>query len=107
MDRFVDVLGETEIDPSRTNDLKGTDFFYILENFIQETLSPLGCVLTKRQLGSFLLALEKYLLLEPEKESDSEEEISHLERRGNFCTKVEKKQWVVKLREKWESMDWE
>lgn len=38
MDRFLDVLGQTEMDPSRTNDLKGTDFFFIPENFIHETL---------------------------------------------------------------------
>ena len=40
MDRFVRVLGQTELDPTRTctNDLKGVDFFRILENFILETI---------------------------------------------------------------------
>ena len=40
MDRFLDVLGQTEMDPTLTNDTKGGDFFHILENFIRESSEP-------------------------------------------------------------------
>lgn len=61
--------------------------------------------MTKRKLGPFLMALEKYLSLGPEDGSELEEESSHLERREEFCTKIGKEQWVAKLREKWEGMN--
>lgn len=66
MDRFVDVPGQTELAPSRTNDFKGVDFFCILENFIGEALESSSAGLTKARLCWLVLVLEKYIALKLE-----------------------------------------
>ena len=104
MDKFLDILNQTEIDSSRTNDLKGVNIFYILENLIYETLFPLNSILTKRQLKFFISALDKYLSLTLEKEL--EEEMPHLKCRENFFLKLKKEQWMAKLERKWANMSW-
>jgi hypothetical protein len=47
MDRFVDVLRQIELNPSRTNDVMGVDFFRLLENFILEALDSSSVGLTR------------------------------------------------------------
>lgn len=82
MDRLLDVLSQTEQDPSRMNDEKGKDLFRILENFIREALSLSAAGLTRRQLYQFLVALAKYLASKPggNLETQTELEFLHLER---------------------------
>jgi hypothetical protein len=53
-------LRQTEIQPSRTNDVKPADAFRTLENFICEVLDPDLCGISKRQLYRLVLALKKY-----------------------------------------------
>lgn len=98
MDRFVNVLKETELDPTRTNDLKLVDFFRILENFILETLSVNNANLTKIQLRQFVLQFDKYLRLAPLVDKSEQDEQAHLVRRRQFEKKAEK--------EKFSKMDW-
>lgn len=59
MSQFLRVLGQIEVDPSRTNDEKNVDFFQFLENFIGETLKTSKPELTKRKLNKFVVTLEK------------------------------------------------
>lgn len=47
MHQFLKVLGQTEMDPNLTNDSKAVDFFYILENFMHETVSRLPTILLR------------------------------------------------------------
>lgn len=61
MSQFLRVLGQIELDPSRTNDEKNVDFFQFLENFIGETLQTSKPELSKRQLNKFVFTLENYL----------------------------------------------
>ena len=105
MDRFVDVLGETELDPTRTNDLKSVDFFRILENFILETLRINTNDLSKIQLRQFVLQFEKYLQIAPFDDKNEHDERAHLVKRRQFVKKVEKEKWVEKLKEKFSKMD--
>lgn len=56
----MDVLAQTELNPSKTNDLKGVDFFRILENFIKECRGPPSAGLTTAQLHRFVDVLEVY-----------------------------------------------
>lgn len=101
MDRFVRVLGQTELDPTRTNDLKEVEFFRILENFKLETLFPDTTNLTKRQLRQFIFQFEKYLGSKPSVDEDEQDEHAHLVRRLQFEKKAEKEEWVKKLKEKY------
>lgn len=108
MDRFVDVLGQTELDPSRTNDLKGVDFFRILENFISEALDPSSAGLTRAQLHRFVLVLEKYAALrfEPHGRWRDRSESEHMKRRREFLNKLRKKSWISQLNDHVSSMSW-
>jgi hypothetical protein len=60
MDWCIEVLRQTEIDPSRTNDVNPAAAFRILENFMCEVLDPNPCGLSKGQLYRLILALKKY-----------------------------------------------
>lgn len=104
MDRFVRVLGQTELDPTRTNNLKGADFFRILENFHLETILPNSTNLTKRQINIFLLRFRKYLDSKPLMKKNQREEREHLVRRVQFVKKAKKQKWVEKLQEKFDKM---
>ena len=107
MDRFLEVLGQKELDPSRTKDLKILDLFQRLENFIKEALSLSLPGLTKTQLHQFVLNLEKYILLEPQLRSEDWTENAHMERRQVFLKRLRKKGWMAGLNRKLESMSWE
>ena len=108
MDRFVSVLGQIELDPSRTNDLKGVDFFRILENFIREALNSSSGGVTRSQLYRFVLELEKYtgLKVEAHKRLRDRAENEHIKRRNQFLTTLQKKRWVQQLNDKLSSMSW-
>lgn len=106
MDRFVRVLGQTELDPTRTNDLKGVDFFRILENFILETILPNTTMLTKRQLHIFILEFQKYLNFKPLMGKTQVDEQDHLARRIQFVKKAKKEKWIEKLLEKCNKIAW-
>ena len=106
MDRFLDVLGQTELDPSRTNDSKNIDFFQILENFIRGILTSSYPGLSKLQLHHFTLALESYMLLKPGVNSKDQTEQGHLKRRKIFTTKAQKENWAEKLRVIGSNMNW-
>lgn len=106
MDRFLDTLGQTEMDPTRTNDNKSGDFFHILENFILEALSPLAAGLKKGQLHEFVLTLKEYSSLQPKARASNVLESQHLKRRRDFLSKVKKEKWVEKLEEKVTSLHW-
>lgn len=108
MDRFVDMLGQIELDPSRTNGLKGVDFFRILENFIGEALDPSWAGLTRAQLRRFVLVLEKYtgLRFKAHGRSGDHGESEHMERRKEFLNKLRKRRWVSQLNDKVSSMSW-
>lgn len=92
----MDVLGQTELDPSRTNDLKGVDFFRILENFIRETLESSSPGLTKAQLRRFVLVLEQYLALKMDVQSrpKHDAESDHMKRRKQFLNKLQKQRLI-------------
>jgi hypothetical protein len=60
MDRYLDMLLQTEIDPSRTNDVKPAEAFRLFKNFICSVLDPYLCDLSKGQLYRFILVLKKY-----------------------------------------------
>lgn len=90
MDRFVRVLGQTEFDTIRSNDLQGMSFFRILENFIVETVFPDSTNLTKRQLHLFILRFKKYLSLKPAIVKDEHDEQDHLVGRLEFEMKARK-----------------
>ena len=106
MDRFVRVLGQTELDPTRTNDLRGVAFFRILENFILETIRPNTTTLTKRQLHIFILQFKKYLDFKPLIGENQLDERNHLVRRIQFVEKAEKEKWIEKLKEKCNKIAW-
>lgn len=84
---ILQVLGQIELDPSRTNGGKNVDFFQFLENFIGETLKTPKPKLSKRQLNKFVVTLENYLELElpGQQEDDSEEGAS--QEATSFCNK--------------------
>lgn len=88
MSQFLRVLGQIEVDPSRTTDEKNVDFFPVLENFIGETLKTSKPELTKRQLNKFVVTLENYLELKLAKRPEVRSEEEHLKRRQAFVTKV-------------------
>lgn len=90
MDRFLDVLGQTEM-ASRTNDLKGIDFFRILENFIDEALTFSADLISKKHFQKFVLAMEDYLKLKLVSQSRNFEENEHLKRRKTFVNTVHQK----------------
>ena len=100
MDRFLDVLGQTEMDPTLTNDTKGGDFFYILENFIFEALSPWAAGLKKKQLDEFILTLKEYSSLQPKAQAADVLESQHLKGRKTFLLRVKKEKWIEKLEDK-------
>ncbi len=106
MNRFLRVLGQTELDLSRTNDSKSVDFFQILENFILESLGASTPDLTRAQLHKYVLALENYLQLTIPAKSSNWDDQAHLNRRVKFEKKAEKEKWVAKLKEKVLSIDW-
>ncbi len=107
MDRFVDVLGQVELDPSRTNDLKGVDFFRILENFMREALDSSSAGLTRAQLHRFVFMLEKYAALRFEANGRPRDraESEHMKRRNKFLNKLQKS-WIPQLKDKLLSMSW-
>lgn len=106
MDRFLLVLGQIEMDPSRTHDTKSVDLFQILENFIHKTLSSSFPDLTRRQLHQFGLALKSYVQLKPGVGSKDRTEQAHLKRRKAFVAKVQKESWIEKLKVKTSSIKW-
>lgn len=106
MDRFLEVLGQTEMDPHLTNDSKAVDFFQVLENFIQETLSEYSQELTKSQLYSFILVFKDYLKLIPPIPKKDRQEQGHLKRQKVFVAKAEKENWVAQLENKMSDMGW-
>ncbi len=106
MNRFLRVLGQTELDLSRTIDSKSVDFFQILENFILESLGTSTPDLTRTQLHKYLLTLENYLQLTIPAKSSNWDDQAHLNRRVKFEKKAKKEKWVAKLKEKVLSMDW-
>jgi len=89
MDRFVDVLRQIELDPSRTNNVIGTDFFRLLENFIREALDE-SAGLTRAQLERFTLALEKYVNQKFEADVGDRAESRHMDRRKKFLKALDK-----------------
>lgn len=105
MDRFLSVLSQTEKDPTRTNDLKGTDFFRILENFIDGVLTFSKNVVSKIQLQKFILVLEEYIHSKPLFQRMYPEEVEHLKKRKSFVKQVHEKKWAVRSREIVETMD--
>lgn len=106
MNRFLRVLGQTELDLSRTNDSKGVDFFPILEIFMLETLGASTLDLTRVQLHKYVLALENCLELAPPTKSSNRDEQAHLDRRVKFEKMAKQEKWVAKLKEKVLGMDW-
>lgn len=106
MDRFLEVLGQTEMDPHLTNDSKAVDFFQVLENFIKETLSEYSQELTKSQLYSFILVFKDYLKLIPPIPKKDRQEQGHLKRRKVFVAKAEKENWVAQLENKMSDLGW-
>lgn len=107
MDRFVKVLGQIEVGSSRTKNLRGTEFFHILENFISETLTLDVPVFTRRQLKSFIVALKNYSTITLDRSLFLEEdEISHLDRQNVFLFRLEKEEWLTKLETMIEKMDY-
>ncbi|MCJ1272027.1 hypothetical protein MMC22_011933 [Lobaria immixta] len=106
MDRFLSVLGQIEMDPSRTHDTKSVDLFQILENFIHQTLSSSFSDLTRRQLHQFVLALKSYVQLKLGVGSKDRTEQAHLKRRKAFVAKVQKESWIEKLKVKTSSIKW-
>lgn len=99
MDRFLSVLSQTEMDPSRTNDLKSVDFFRILENFVEEVFAFSADLLSRRHLQRFILVLEEYVGLKPPSQPKYSLEDEHLKRRKIFVNSVHKKGWIQGLRE--------
>lgn len=82
------------------------DLFHILENFISQTLRSSRPDLTKAQLYRTVLALERYLQLEPPEKVTDKDELAHLHKRAKFVKQAEKEKWVAKLKEKVSSMTW-
>lgn len=107
MSQFLRVLGQIELDPSRTNNEKNVDFFQFLENFIGETLQTSKPELSKRQLNKFVVTLENYLELELPVEVEDDNEEEHFQRRQAFIEKVVEENWVKKLKDKVISMSWD
>jgi len=109
MDRFVDVLRQIELDPSRTNDVIGVDFFRLLENFILEALDSSSAGLTRAQLERFVLVLEKYANQEFGANIGLEDrtEGAHMDRRTKFLRKLHMKRWIPQLKTKAMGMRWE
>jgi hypothetical protein len=108
MDRFVDVLCQTELDPSKTSDLEGVNIFNILENFIIEALDSSSAGLTRAQLHRFVLVLKKYAALrfDPHGESGDDRESKHMKRRREFLDKLRKRGWISKLNDNVSNMSW-
>jgi hypothetical protein len=104
MDRFVDVLRQTELDPSRTNDVKGADFFRLLENFILEALSLSSAGLMRAQLERFVLSLEKYI--NQKFDTEDRTEAAHMNRRKKFLKRLREQGWVQRLKDKAKQMSW-
>jgi hypothetical protein len=106
MDRFVILLGETELDPSRASDLEGITIFNILENFIREALDSSSAGLTRAELYRFVILLEDYVALEFEAHGGSEDrgESNHMKRRREFLDKLRERGWISQLRDKVSSM---
>ena len=77
------VLGRTELDPSRTNDSKGVDLFQILKPFILDTLSSSSPDSTKSQFHGFVRPFESYILLTPPTDVKDREETAHF-KKGRF-----------------------
>ena len=104
----MDVLGHIELDPSRTNDVKGVDFFHILENYIRESLESSSTALTRAQLHRFVLRLEEYAnqRIKASPRSNDHAESKHLSRRNKFTSKLHKQGWMEKLKSKLASVSW-
>lgn len=108
MDRFVDVLRQIELDPSRTNDVMGVDFFRLLENFILEALGPESAGLTRAQLERFVPVLEKYVNQKFGADIGVEDraEGAHMDRRKKFLKRLHKQRWMPRLKDKATDMSW-
>lgn len=106
MYRFLKVLCQTEMDPNLTNTSKAVDFFYILENFMLETLSPSSHNLTKTQLYWLIIELKEYLQLTPSNHTKDQQEYSHLKRRKTLTIKVEKGHRISRLEGTISNMTW-
>jgi hypothetical protein len=106
MDRFVDVLGQTELNSSRTSDFKNVDIFRILENFIRETLRPWSAGLTRAQLYRFVFVLEKYAALRYEAHGRLKDHAKseHMKRRREFLIQLHEKNWITQMKDKLSSM---
>lgn len=88
------------------NDEKNVDFFQFLENFFGETLKTSKPELSKRQLNKFVVTLKNYLELKLPVQAEDDSEKRLLKRRQAFVAKVEKIEWMEKLRDKVKSMSW-
>jgi hypothetical protein len=106
MDRFVDVLRQIELNPSRTNDVMGVDFFRLLENFILEALDSSSAGLTRAQLEQFVLVLEKYANQKFGADIGVEDRAAHMDRRKKFLKILYKQKWIPKLKDKAKRMSW-
>ena len=108
MDRFVDVLRQIELDPSRTNDVKGVELFRLLENFILEALGSSSAGLTRAQLEQFVLVLEKYAnqIFEADVGVRDRAEGAHMGRRKKFLKRLHEQEWISQLRHKATRMSW-
>jgi hypothetical protein len=108
MDRFVEVLQQIELDPSRTNDVKGVEIFRLLENFISEVLGASSAGLTRTQLEQLVLVLDKYAKQKFEADVGVRDraEAAHMDRRKKFLGRLHKMNWISQLREKAMSMSW-
>lgn len=104
MDCFVRVLGQTELNPTPTNDLKGVKFFRILEKFIQGTILPNSNTLTKRQMNIFICQFQKYLKSKLFVGKNQHNKRDHLVRRVEFVKNTKKEKWIEKLQEKAEKL---
>ena len=105
---FVDTLGKLELDPTRTNDFKGTDFFSILRNFMSDVMRPTSADLSATQLEVFISAINQYIGLQPRltnmgKKRNQDPEQSHLQRRAAFVNEI-KDRWLELLDKKWKEL---
>jgi hypothetical protein len=108
MDRFVDILRQIELDPSRTNDVKGVELFRLLENFILEALGSSSAGLTRAQLEQFVLVLEKYAnqKFEADVGVGDRAEGAHMARRKKFLKRLREWNWIQLLKDKAARMSW-
>lgn len=106
MHRFLQVLGQLELNPGLSNEAKCVDSFHMLENFVQQTRYLSSRDISKVQLHRFLLALKRYLLMTPPTSSKDSDERGYLRRRKTFVAKAEREDWVGQLKDKVLKMSW-